>query len=175
MGDIYIRRELPYPSGLNTGFVTGCARNIVDAVVSRIRSSELNDLGFLLWELSVSLISDKEIRDINNRFRNLDESTDVLSFPQYEPNEIDEIIRTPVPTSKVILGDIVISLEWVGREGKNDPEIARKVFARLMIHGILHLFGWDHETSKDEKMMKSEEDRILLELEDFISGVVRSI
>jgi len=175
MGDIYIRRELPYPVGLNTGFVTGCARHVVDSITAKKRSDELNELGFLLWELSVSLISDKEIRSINYRFRSIDETTDVLSFPQHEPDEIEEIISTAVPINKLILGDIVISLEWVSREGKNDPELTRKYLARLIIHGILHLFGYDHEITKERAVMEAEEERIMVELEDFISGVVRSI
>ena len=175
MGDIYIRRELPYPPGLNTGFVTGCARLAVDSIVNKLRSSDLDEFGFVLWELSISLVDDSEIRDINNRFRNIDEPTDVLSFPQNEPEEIKEFLETAVPIAKLVLGDVVISLEWVARKAENDSEVGRRLFAWMMIHGILHLFGFDHDSAKMETLMRKEEDRILLELEDFISGVAKPV
>lgn len=169
MGNIAIRREVPFPSGLNIGFVTGCAQIAIDSCLTHMRPPDLENLEFVTWELSVSLVDDNEIRRINKQFRTVNEPTDVLSFPQYEPEDIDEFVSSPAPFGPLILGDIIISLEWIERESKSDFEIMRRSFAWMMVHGILHLFGYDHETIDDDGAMRKEESRILLEMEDFIS------
>jgi len=171
MGDISIRRESPYPPGINDGFTSGCAHLAIVTHIANRRSSQKFEFSLVLWELSVSLVDDNEMREINNRFRNINESTDVLSFPQYEPAEIDELLNSHVISESMVLGDIVISLEWVKRESKNDFDILRRSYAWMMLHGILHLFGLDHETPEEEKKMREEENRILLEMDSYISGV----
>ncbi len=171
MGNISIRREVPFPPSLNIGFVTGCTHIAVESCLAQKRPQEFEELELVTWELSVSLVDDNEIRKINKQFRTINEPTDVLSFPQYEPEEIDEFISSPAPFGKLILGDVVISLEWIERESKGDYEVVRRSFAWMMVHGILHLFGYDHEASDDDGRMREEESRILLEMEDFISVV----
>ncbi len=171
MGNISIRREVPFPPGLNIGYVTGCAHIAVDSCIAHKRPTDFEELELVTWELSVSLVDDDEIRRINKQFRNINEPTDVLSFPQYEPEEIDEFLSSPAPFGKLILGDVVVSLEWIERESKGDYDVARRSFAWMMVHGILHLFGYDHEAADDNGKMREEESRVLLEMEDFISVV----
>lgn len=171
MGNILIRRELPFPPGLNVGFVTGCSRRVIDSYMLRKRPPELMKSNPLPWELSVSLVDDEEIRRINKSFRNIDEPTDVLSFPQYEPEEIEEIITESVSEVVLELGDIVISLEYINRLNEGNPDLNRKSFAWMAVHSILHLFGYDHDTDDDENEMLEMEQSMLEELDEFISGV----
>ena len=171
MGDISIRRESPYPAGINDGFSSGCAHIAIDAHITNRRLSGKHDYSHVMWELSISLVDDSEMREINNRFRNINETTDVLSFPQYELAEIEEFLNSHVISENIVLGDIVISLEWLERESKNDFDVLRRSYAWMMLHGILHLFGLDHETPDDEQKMRDEEKRILVEMESYISGV----
>jgi probable rRNA maturation factor len=171
MGDIFIRRELPFPPGLNTGFVTGCFRLAIDSVLAKKQHEEMKELGPVHWELSISLVDNREIRDVNNRFRNINEATDVLSFPQYEPEELDEFLITSISFTPLVLGDVVISLEWIEEHSDANPDVIRRSFAWMAVHGVLHLFGLDHDSDMEDKRMREEETRILLEIEDFISSV----
>jgi probable rRNA maturation factor len=96
-------------------------------------------------DLSVALIGQKEITELNKDYRKKDKPTDVLSF-QYN-----------------ILGEIVICPEVVRANAKKFNSTFKKELARVLIHGILHLLGYSHETNtaKAKKMRKKEEDYLL--------------
>ena len=86
---------------------------------------------------SVAFVSDRKMRELNNQFRGKNKTTDVLSFP-FEPDEFD--------TEQDFLGDIVISLEQAQRQSaENDLSLETEI-KQLILHGILHLCGYDHET-----------------------------
>ena len=109
-------------------------------------------------EVSVTLCDNEYIRCLNNKFRDKDSATDVLSFPMYENGEFDmaECI------SGAMLGDIVISLERAAEQAKElDHGFLREV-AFLAIHSTLHLLGYDHERSKedDEAQCKAQREII---------------
>lgn len=103
-------------------------------------------LGMARAELSLTVVTDRAIRRLNREFRGQDRPTDVLSFPQFDPDS------APVPAAfvgaaPVTLGDIVISVETAARQAR---ELGVSVEARmctLLIHGMLHLLGYDHERS----------------------------
>jgi probable rRNA maturation factor len=113
--------------------------------------SILNHLGEERSELSLLLVNNRKIRALNAKFRGKNQPTDVLSFP----------LEERLPTGVRLLGDVVISLQQAQKQAREK----RKDFAHevewLLIHGILHLLGYDHERSrKDERIMRTMERKI---------------
>ena len=104
-------------------------------------------------EISLSFVSAEEIRSLNREYRNVDEPTDVLSFPLIDDEPVD------VPELPVLsLGDIVICPEEVSRL---HPELTLHDALRLMIaHSFLHLLGYDHATEETQAEMWALQDRI---------------
>ena len=100
-------------------------------------------------EISILFVGDQGIRDLNHRFRGVDRSTDVLSFPQLFEG-------LPEASGTLILGDVAISLETALRQTKKHGLSLEEELTLLLIHGILHLLGYDHEVSdhEDERMRK---------------------
>jgi len=84
---------------------------------------------------TIAFVSDKKIRELNRQFRGVDKATDVLSFPAEEPNN---------------LGDVAISVETAATQAKENRLSFENEIAQLILHGLLHLSGYDHETDNGE-------------------------
>ena len=108
-------------------------------------------------EISILFIGDQGIRDLNKQFRNIDRPTDVLSFPQILAGEL-ETPRT------LILGDVVISLETARYQSEEHGLSFEEELTLLLIHGILHLLGYDHEISDQEEDRMRNKTRELFSL-----------
>jgi probable rRNA maturation factor len=113
--------------------------------------------------VSLSLVRDGEMRDLNREHRQKDAATDVLSFPLYEPDAFERNGRTH-PRAAVagerMLGDIVISVDTAQTQAAAyDAPLEREV-ERLLIHGVLHLCGHDHEKTGERRLMEREERRL---------------
>jgi len=109
-------------------------------------------------EVSVSFVNNAEIKRLNSFYRKKDIETDVLSFPLGE-NGIYDINPE---TNARILGDIVISMEMAVRQADMYGHTLRREVGFLTVHSMLHLLGYDHETSKeDERVMRQKEEKIL--------------
>jgi len=89
-------------------------------------------------EVSVLFCADGRMRGLNRRYRGKDKSTDVLAFPADAAGEAG------------FLGDIVISVPYAGREARRRGETPAREIDRLLLHGFLHLMGYDHETDDGE-------------------------
>lgn len=100
-------------------------------------------------ELSVSLVSDRQMKKINLQFRDKDQATNVLSFPAFD---------------QIFLGDIVISYETLEREAKEQGKKFEDHLTHLILHSILHLLGHDHEEEKMAQKMERLEIKILRQL-----------
>lgn len=107
-------------------------------------------------ELSLVLAGDKTLRSLNNEWRDKDKPTNVLSFPGEDIIVGEE--------AGLILGDIVISLETAKREATLENKTFEDHLSHLVIHGFLHLFGYDHETDEEANQMESLEIKILNKL-----------
>lgn len=94
-------------------------------------------------DLTVAFVSDKRIKELNKIFRDKNKPTDVLSFP-YEPDEYDYL------ETDDFLGDIVISLETAQAQAAENQLTFETEIKQLILHGILHLCGYDHETDAGE-------------------------
>ena len=105
-------------------------------------------------ELGLRIVDETEARQLNNTWRNKDYATNVLSFPVGEKLE-------QVPD---LLGDIVICAPVVEREASEQGKETLAHWAHLLIHGILHLQGYDHQSDEEADLMETEEIRILTEL-----------
>ena len=102
------------------------------------------------------------IRRINQKWRGKDKPTNVLSFPLHELDEGGDPPEGPV-------GDIVLSLRVVGREAKAQGLTFDFHATHLLVHGLLHLLGYDHEKLAEAERMEAEERRILNALQKFKS------
>ena len=110
------------------------------------------------FEVSVSFVDDETIHKLNVEHRNVDRSTDVLSFPLGENGKYD-LNRE---TGAFLLGDIVISLETACRQAELYEHSLEREVGFLTVHSMLHLLGYDHEKSSlEERIMREKEEAIL--------------
>lgn len=104
---------------------------------------------------TVAFVSDEKMRDLNAQFRGKDKTTDVLSFP-FEADDFE--------TGESNLGDIVISAEQADRQAKENNLNLETEIKQLILHGVLHLCGYDHETDSGEMNARELELRDKLEI-----------
>jgi probable rRNA maturation factor len=109
--------------------------------------------------LSVSLVDDQEIAQLNRKHRGKDKPTDVLSFPLYEPEELG-LTGAHDDTPERMLGDVVISVDTARRQAAEYDAPLQNEINRLLIHGILHVLGHDHEKPRERAVMEAEERRL---------------
>ncbi len=105
------------------------------------------------FEVNLVLCSDQYIRSMNRKYRKIDSATDVLSFSMQEEEE--DFFNSQEPdgyTEPEILGDIIISTEQVKKQAREYGVTEEEELARLAIHGLLHLLGFDHERSAEDEM-----------------------
>ncbi|MEW5865431.1 MAG: rRNA maturation RNase YbeY [Bacillota bacterium] len=105
-------------------------------------------------EVSIALVDDERIRELNSRYRGVASATDVLSFT---------MDNCDAPGEPALLGDVVISLETASREMRNSGELLSRTVL-LAVHGLLHLLGYDHETDEDAEEMQAHESDILAKI-----------
>ena len=109
----------------------------------------------------VSFVSEEEIRELNNKHRNVDRVTDVLSFPMLEIKPGDDIKDFREEQEEIFLGDIVICTKRAKEQAKEYGHSYNRELCFLALHGLLHLLGYDHMTEVDEKEMMGLAERIL--------------
>lgn len=110
-------------------------------------------------DISLVLTNDAEIQDINAEFRGKDSPTNVLSFPQMTPEEIAG--DTLNNDNFVPLGDVVLSLETILREAREQGKEPDAHIGHMIVHGVLHLLGYDHEEDADAQAMETLETLIV--------------
>ena len=130
--------------------------------LSRVRSLAeriLRTAGAARAELSLLLVGDRFMRRLNRLYRRKDRTTDVLAFPMRQ-------VRTRVTghgsrITSALLGDIVISLPQAERQATQAGHALEREMAILMIHGLLHLLGYDHERNAREARRMSRRERAI--------------
>ncbi len=114
-------------------------------------------------EVSVSFVDNAEIHELNREYREKDRPTDVLSFPMWEAEDIEE--GNYEDGHAVMLGDIVLSVEKAQAQAEEYGHSLRRELAFLSVHSTLHLLGYDHETSEeDDKYMNEKQEEILIKI-----------
>lgn len=106
-------------------------------------------------EITVRLVMPDEIQELNNEYRHKDKPTNILSFPFECPPEFPDL---------PLLGDLIICDEIVRQEAKDQGKTYKEHFAHLIVHGCLHLLGFDHIEVKDASIMEPLEVKILKQL-----------
>ncbi len=109
------------------------------------------------YEFEISIISSEEIRKLNKKFRNKDKSTTILSFVSSETK--GEFIEAPSKYN--YLGEIFICPEEIEKQAKEIKTSTKKQVTRILVHGILHLLGYRHNTDKRMQEMEKKEQEIL--------------
>ena len=110
-------------------------------------------------ELSISIVTNKEIKELNNMYRHKNQITDVLSFALQDDieNEVD-IKDANIP---LILGDIIISLDKAKEQAKEYNHSLNRELGFLSVHGLLHLLGYDHMNQVEEREMFGKQNELL--------------
>ena len=112
-------------------------------------------------EVSVTFVDDERIHSLNKEYRDVDSSTDVLSFPLGENGVYDK----NNDTGALLLGDIVISIPTAVRQAKTYGHSLQREIGFLTVHSMLHLLGYDHVNGgMEEVRMREKEERVLTEL-----------
>ena len=111
------------------------------------------------YEVSITFVDDKEIKRLNKIYRDVDSSTDVLSFPIYDEDE--DVPYTP------LLGDIVISLATAKRQSKEFGHSLEREIAYLTAHSMFHLLGYDHLDEQEKLEMREKEKQAMKNLKLF--------
>ena len=154
---IVVDVEVADPAWLAAGDVDGLAQDAVAATLTEVGRRVHPDT-----EISIRLCDDDEIRALNLAWRNRDKATNVLSFP------------APAGDGGPLLGDIVVAFEYVSEEAREAGLSLRAHLAHMLVHGLLHLLGFDHEDELDADEMEDLERAILAKLgiDDPYSGTV---
>jgi len=114
--------------------------------------------------ITITLTTPEEIRKINSKYRRIDMSTDVLSFPMFERQELEEKIKNRNFEHEDVLGDIIISIERVKEQAEEYGHSFERELSYMIVHGFYHLMGYDHIEEKDKKEMRPKEEKILDDL-----------
>lgn len=143
----------------------------IEDIIKNIVNHSLAHEGFdHEYEISVSLVDNEEIREINKNFRDIDKATDVLSFPMVEYGEgyyTKDFKFSPfdiTPEGYIPLGDIVLSLERAREQSIEYGHSYYREVAFLTCHSVLHLLGHDHIEEEERLIMREKEEDILSKL-----------
>lgn len=131
---------------------------LINKVINECFKTE--SLDKLKLYISITLTVPEVIREVNKKYRNIDKPTDVLSFPMFEKEEIEELINNRYEVEDV-LGDIVISIPKVKEQAVEYGHSFERELAYMVVHGFYHLMGYDHMEEDDKREMRQKEDEVL--------------
>lgn len=139
---------------------------LIEKVISKC--FEIENLDEKKLYVSVTLTIPEEIRKINKKYRNIDKETDVLSFPIFEKEEIENYrkhnennINNNEGFLQEVLGDIIISIPKVEKQAEEYGHSFERELAYMLVHGFYHLIGYDHIKEEDKKVMREKEENVL--------------
>ena len=113
--------------------------------------------------MSIILTNSEEIRELNKKYRNIDKETDVLSFPMFEKEEIQNLDKY-IGNIPEVLGDIVISIPRVKEQAEEYGHSFERELAYMIVHGFYHIIGEDHIKEEDKVIMRKKEENVLNKL-----------
>lgn len=133
-----------------------------DKIVGQVIRKCFEEENLLKKNLYVNIVltTAENIKKINKEHRGIDKETDVLSFPMFEANEIENINSE----NEDVLGDIVISLEQIKKQAEEYGHSLERELAYMLVHSFYHLMGYDHMIEEDKTKMRQKEETILEKL-----------
>ena len=143
-------------------FVEERFRELLDeGSVRRIAQTVLKAEGLAApYEVSLVFTDSGTVQRLNRDYRDIDEPTDVLAFCMLPEQEADSSFALP-PDGVTRLGEVIVSYPQAVEQAKDHRHSPEKELALLIIHGILHLLGWDHEQPEKEGRMREREKKLL--------------
>ena len=114
--------------------------------------------------IEITLTTPKNIRNINKKFRGIDKETDVLSFPMFEKEDIEEGLKNNKFNIEDALGSIVISIQRVKEQAEEYGHSFERELSYMIVHGFYHLMGYDHIQEDEKQQMRTKEENILNKL-----------
>jgi probable rRNA maturation factor len=159
MIEIELSREHPWPEALDW---TRLAQRAARAAIARTPHGPLADTPALI-EISLRLTDDETVRVLNRDYRGKDKPTNVLSFPMVQPDLIDTISENS-DDGEVLLGDIVLAHGVCVREAADKQVAVEDHAAHLIVHGTLHLLGYDHIDDAEADAMEAIEQQVMADL-----------
>ncbi len=137
-----------------------------EGIVKKVLNKCFEEEGLLDSKLimTITFTTPEEIRKINKKYRKIDRATDVLSFPMFEKEELDEKIKNKDFLYEDVLGDIIISIDKVREQAEEYGHSFERELSYMLVHGFYHLMGYDHIEEEDKKIMRPKEEKILNEL-----------
>lgn len=160
MTDPEIAVTLSAPAWLET--VPDAEERVRRVAVAALRQAAdaLDDIPPDRLEVSIVLTDDDEVRELNRQYRGRDSATNVLSFASLDDDE------APLPEEgPVLLGDIIVALQTTLREADDENKPVADHLSHLVVHGVLHLLGYDHLEEEDAEEMEALERTILAGLD----------
>lgn len=148
---------------------TGCPESEwFQAIIGRVLSAQKTGPDV---ELGLVITNPERIRELNRRYRRMDCPTDVLAFTMLDGDEPEaEPARFVTPPDDVQhLGEVIISYPQAVRQAQEQAHTAEMELAILVVHGVLHLLGYDHADPEPERLMQARETEILGTLEGIIN------
>lgn len=146
----------------NVGCIRFTIKKLLKCALKRL-NQPLNDM-----EMSLSFVTAEEIKELNKQYRNVDDVTDVLSFPTVDNPErkvinISDFALDSInpETGKLNIGDVIICLERAKEQAVEYNHSLKRELCFLSLHGLLHLLGYDHMNDDDEKQMLALQEEIL--------------
>ena len=128
-------------------------KKIIEKILSSIFSSRV-----IIFEISILLTGTKNMKYLNKKFRKINKDTDVLSFPAEEKNFFKKGLKSK---KKVYLGDIALSYQYIESITKKQNTSFDDYFKKMLVHGVLHLIGYEHDSFKKYKKMNLLEQKII--------------
>jgi probable rRNA maturation factor len=110
-------------------------------------------------EISLTMVTPEEIKELNRAYRGVDKVTDVLSFPQFEEDE--EIPSADFSFGEISLGDVVICVEKAQEQADEYGHSFEREFVYLFVHSLLHLLGYDHMEDDEKVIMRLKEEDVM--------------
>ena len=127
-----------------------------EAIVKKVLEKCFEEEGLLDSKLimTITFTTPEEIRKINKKYRKIDKATDVLSFPMFEKDELDEKIKNGDFPYEDVLGDVIISIEKVREQAEEYGHSFERELSYMLVHGFYHLMGYDHIEEEDKKILR---------------------
>ena len=153
MPSVSLAVDPPYAADVDPAWVEQVVTAALAALHSRLPPAA---------EVSVTVGNEALLHDLNKRYRGVDRPTDVLAFPMQVPEDREPFVTLAAADRQ--LGDVVICYPRVQRQARTYGHPEQHELAYLLIHGVLHLVGYDHYRDEDFAAMREQEERILGQL-----------